>query len=456
MEGDIDVPHPRGMPARFAGSVASARTGRIGRTTVSGISGRKTRAVAAGLALLLAGGALAGCAGGDGRETIRFALAKPEAILYMTDLVEEYNSSQDEVHVVLDTSGIDAVSAGFVRGDPPDISLNNYNQETARFIQRCAMSDLSDTEAAQSVREDLTPFMDQFGVCPGRTSAIPYSVMGAAVIYNKAIFEQNDLEVPTTWDELIEVCETLEAAGVTPFYATFADNWTIGQGWYDYTVGGTIDTVAFFEGLAEEGTNVGPNSAVSFQKDQAEPVDKMLELSQYANSDAASRTYFEGNTAMANGEAAMYMQGPWAFGEIEKAAPDLDLGMFPLPVTDDPDDLKVRINMDLAAWIPEASEHQEAARAFLEYLYQPEVIQAYNESQLGFVPTKAAPPVSDERILGLQEYIDEGEIYQGSTQLVPRSIPIMNYAQAIMLGSDPQRILSNIDADYARLAFRQQ
>ena len=99
----------------------------------------------------------------------------------MRDLVEEYNASQDDVEVVLDTSGVDAVSAGFVRGDPPDIGLNNYNQETARFIQRCAMSDLSDTpEAAQSVREDLTPFMDQFGVCPGRTSAIPYSVMGAA------------------------------------------------------------------------------------------------------------------------------------------------------------------------------------------------------------------------------------------------------------------------------------
>ena len=47
-------------------------------------------------------------------------------------------------------------------------------------------------------------------------------------------------------------------------------------------------------------------------------------------------------------------------------------------------------------------------------------------------------------------------MYQGSTQLVPRAIPIMNYVQAIMLGSDPQRILSNIDADYARLAFRQQ
>jgi raffinose/stachyose/melibiose transport system substrate-binding protein len=423
---------------------------------VSGHVGRTTRALAGGLALLLAGAALAGCAGSDGRETIRFAFAKPEAIPYMRDLVQEYNSSQDKVNVVLDTSGVNAFSAGFVRGDPPDIGLNNYNQETARFIQRCAMSDLSDTTAAKSVREDLKPFMDQFGVCPGRTSAIPYSIMGAAVIYNKEIFEQQGLEVPTTWDELIAVCTSLEAAGITPFYATFADSWTIGQGWYDYTVGGTVDTLAFFDALAKEGVNVGPNSAVSFQKDQAEPVDKMLELSKYVNKDAPSRIYGDGNTAMAKGEAAMYMQGPWAFGEIAKAAPDLKLGMFPLPVTDNPSDLKARINMDLAAWIPEASKHKQAARAFLEYLYQPEVIQAYNESQLGFLPTKNAPPVTDERIAGLEKYIDAGEMYQGSTQLVPRAIPIMNYVQAIMLGSDPERVLSNIDADYARLAFRQQ
>ncbi len=415
-----------------------------------------TRTGAGIVAVGLAVSGLAACSASDGRETIRFAFAKREALPYMEELVQKYNASQDEVTVILDSSGIDAVSAGFVRGDPPDIALNNYNQETARFIQRCAMTDLSDTAAAQSVREDLTPFMDQFGVCPGRTSAIPYSIMGSAVIYNKEIFEQHDLDVPTTWDELIEVCETLQAAGVTPIYATFADNWTVGQGWYDYTVGGMIDTVAFFDDLAEEGADVGPNSAVSFQKDQAEPVDKMLELSQYVNADAASRLYGDGNTAMANGEGAMSLQGPWAFGEIAKAAPDLALGMFPLPVTDDPEDLKARINMDLAAWIPEASDHQEAARAFLEYLYQPEVIQEYNESQLGFLPTKDAPPVSDERIVGLQEYIDAGAIYQGSTTLVPRAIPINNYVQAIILGSDPQRILSNIDADYARLAFRQQ
>ena len=123
----------------------------------------------------------------------------------------------------------------------------------------------------------------------------------------------------------------------------------------------------------------------------------------------------------------MYLQGPWAFGEIAKAAPDLELGMFPLPVTDDPDDLKARINMDLAAWIPEASDHKEAARAFLGYLFQPEVIQAYNESQLGFGRPRTPHPCTTSASSGCRSTIDAGEFYQGSTQLVPRAIPIMNY-----------------------------
>ena len=49
----------------------------------------------------------------------------------------------------------------------------------------------------------------------------------------------------------------------------------------------------------------------------------------------------------------MYLQGPWALAETAKTDPDLDLGTFPLPMTDDPADLKVRVNTDRAAMIPE-------------------------------------------------------------------------------------------------------
>jgi ABC-type glycerol-3-phosphate transport system substrate-binding protein len=280
---------------------------------------RVTRFAVATLGLVIAGTSLAACSG-SGPEHIRFTFSKREAIGFMTDMVNEYNASQDEVHVEIDTSGVDVVSASFVRGNPPDIMLANYNYETARFVQRCALTDLSGTEAAADVRDDLQPMMDQYGTCEGRQSALPYSIMGASVIYNKTLFAENGIEVPTTWDELIAAADTLQAAGVTPFYATLKDDWTVGQGWYDYALGSSIDVLEFFDALAAEGADVGPDSAVSFEKDFADPLQRMTTLiDEYTNADAANRAYNDGNRAFALGEGAMYLQGPWAFSDDRRS-----------------------------------------------------------------------------------------------------------------------------------------
>ena len=182
------------------------------RTKVSARSTRIARALAAVAALAVVGGALAGCAPADGRETIRFTFSKREAIDFMTKKVAEYNAAQDKVRVVIDTSGVDVVSASFVRGNPPDLMLANYNMEVARFVSRCALSDLSGTKAAGEIADTYQPLLDQYGTCPGRTSALPYSVMAASVIYNKQIFAEHHIAVPTTWDELIAACDELKAA----------------------------------------------------------------------------------------------------------------------------------------------------------------------------------------------------------------------------------------------------
>ncbi|MFI8632962.1 ABC transporter substrate-binding protein [Microbacterium sp. NPDC077663] len=422
---------------------------------MSSITSRRRRAAAALAVAALGAATLAGCSA-DGRETIRFTFSKREALTFMQDVVKDYNASQDAVTVEMDTSGVDVVSASFVRGNPPDIMLANYNYEVARFVQRCALSDLGDTDAAATVREDLQPLMEQYGTCEGRTTALPYSVMASSVIYNTQIFEENGLEVPTTWDELIAVCDALEAAGVTPFYGTFKDDWTVAQGWYDYAIGGSIDVIDFFDGLAAEGAEVDGSSEVSFENDFTEPVEKMLQLAtEYTNEDADSRAYGDGNLAFGEGEAAMYLQGPWAFSEIAKTAPDAPLGTFPLPMTDDPDDRAIRVNMDLAAMIPDASTKKDAARDFLEYLYQPEIIEAYNESQLGFSPTTDAAAPDDPRVQGMQEFYDAGAIYQGPSVLVPKTIPVFAYAQALMFGQDPAQTFATMDSDWSRLAFRQ-
>lgn len=215
-----------------------------------------------------------------------------------------------------------------------------------------------------------------------------------------------------------------------------------------------IDVAGFYRKMNEIGEDVGPDSEVSFQKTMLEPVQRMVELIQYTNPDAPSRGYGDGNTAFANGAAAMILQGPWAFSEFDNVGTDLDLGTFPLPVTDDPEDLRVRVNIDLAFWIPEIADGRDGAIALMQYLWQPEIRHPYNEQFLGFGTTDDAPPVTDERIAELQPYYDSGRFYMGASQFIPQTIPAPNYMQAICLGQAPEPLLRRLDSDWASLAFR--
>lgn len=409
----------------------------------------------AGISAAGALAALSGCGGTSGaaRAEVTMLQAKPEAIPYFSGLADTFTSSQERIRVIHDTTS--NLTAGFVRRDPPDLGCYNYNLEMARFMERGALSDLSDMPAASRIRPDVQELVQHYATYPGRTSVLPYSVTAASVIYNKRIFAEHNLSVPVTWEDMIEVCEKLTAAGVTPIYSTFRDAWTVCQGLFDYTVGGMVDVAAFYERMRELGTEVGPDSDVSFQKTLLEPVTRMMKLAGYSNKDAAARGYGDGNTAMAQGKAAMYMQGPWAFGEIAKAGTDVDLGTFPLPMTDDPADRKVRVNIDQALWIPEMSTVKEESRKFLSFLMQPKIQNAYNKEFLAFGTTKDAPPVTDPRISQMRDYYDDGRFYTGASQFIPRTIPSENYIQAIANGASIEGTLRRFDQDWARLAFRQ-
>ncbi|WP_162801540.1 ABC transporter substrate-binding protein [Brachybacterium saurashtrense] len=411
------------------------------------------RSLLAGVGGAVAATALSACAGASGTSQLTLYQSKPEAIPYFSRLAADFTESQGRFAVQHDIAT--NLSASFVRNSPPDLGCLNYNLEMGRFMERGALSDLSDLPEAGRIREDVAELAEWYPTFEGRTSVLPYSVTAASVIYNRRIFAEHGLEVPTTWEEFLAVCETLQGADVTPIYATFLDAWTVAQGLFDYTVGGLVDVRSFYASMHEIGEDVGPDSEVSFQRTMLEPVQRMVELVEYTNSDAGNRGYGDGNTAMAQGRAAMYFQGPWAFGEIAKAGTDVDLGTFPLPMTDDPADLKVRVNIDLSLWVPEAANEKEGARALAQFLMRPEVQNPYNEEFLAFGTTKDAPPVTDERIAEMQQYYDEGRFYMGASQFIPNSIPAQNYIQSIVGGADPEPVLARMDADWARLAFRE-
>ncbi|WP_328807057.1 ABC transporter substrate-binding protein [Nocardiopsis coralli] len=405
----------------------------------------------------MAGGALAsvlaGCGSGGGGTRVSLHQSKPEAIPYFGDLLEQFNDEhRGSIHAVHDISA--NLSSGFARGNPPDLGCLNYNFEMLRFQERGALSDLSDLEAEANIAPEVRELVEHFPTYPGRTSVIPYSMMAAAVLYNEEIFAEHDLEIPTTYSGFIELCETLQEAGVDPVYSTYADAWTVSQGLIDYSVGGSIDVPAFMDELRDLGPEAGPDAPVSFSDTLREPLEKMLRIASFSQPGAAARNYGDGNVAFARGEAAMYLQGPWALTEIDRIDPGLPIGIFPLPMTEDPDDAGVRVHLDLALWIPEAASRPDEARELLRFLIRPEIADPYNQANLGFGVREDAPDVTDARLQDLQSYVDRAAFYQGISQALPGTIPFENYCQAIVTGQSLEAVLRTLDEDWARLARR--
>ena len=182
----------------------------------------------------------------------------------------------------------------------------------------------------------MQALVGQYATPEQSTHVIPYSIAAAGVIYNKQLFAQQGVAVPTTWTELLAACKTFQSAGVTPIYMTFKDPWTIQQGLFDYVSGSMMDVAGFFSQLKSLGANTGPQAPVSFTKSFRPVVDKMLQLLPFANKDAAARSYTDGNAAYAQGKSAMYLQGPWAIGELAKAAPKLQVAHLRPPLHGQP------------------------------------------------------------------------------------------------------------------------
>jgi raffinose/stachyose/melibiose transport system substrate-binding protein len=384
-----------------------------------------------------------------------FEETKPEVVPYFNNLVAKFNASQSQVVVTHDFTS--SLIAEFVRGNPPAIDCDNYNLTTSIFVARGVLADLAGFPQAQLIEPNIQALVTQYASYHGETSILPYSVAAEGVIYNVDLFDKVGVSsVPTTWSEFLAVCEKFKSANITPVYQTYGDTWTIQQGLFDYTVGGMVDVAAFYQQLAREGTNLGPNSSVSFDKDFTEPCKQMLSLSPYFNAGSIAKHYGDGNLAFANGQAGMYMQGPWAVGQVLAINPKLKMGTFPLPATEDASQTKCRVNLDLAIWLPRSqpAAQRQAAVQFLDYLMQPSVVNAYNQANLAFSPLKNAPPQTSAIVSGLQQYVSSGRFYQGAGTYVPITIPVGNFVQEMMLTGNVSGFTSSMDGAFKRLAVR--
>ncbi len=189
-------------------------------------------AVCSVAAMAVAGGC--GNSAGDGKIEVEIVQYKPEAANYFTAVEEEFNATHDDIHLKI-SSPNDAMAilkTRFIREDYPDIIGIGGDINYSYFMDAKILEDISDYEGLANINQGYLDIDEALKFVPIEgTYAVPYVANAAGILYNRDMFEEHGWTIPTTWDELLTLCDTIQGEGILPFYFGFKDIWTCLAPW---------------------------------------------------------------------------------------------------------------------------------------------------------------------------------------------------------------------------------
>jgi raffinose/stachyose/melibiose transport system substrate-binding protein len=412
-------------------------------------------ASASSLAVVALAAALGGCSAGSGSgvTTLNFFQFKGEALEDFNQIIADFEAENPDIKVVQNqvADADTLIRTLLVKDRVPDVITLNANGNFGRLAQAGVFRDFTGETVLDTINPAVQDILKDLGTYGDEVNGLGYVNNANGVIYNQDIFEEQGLEVPETWDEFIAVCDALQDAGIQPFYGTLADSWTGIPSWN--ALGAYPAQDGFFDKMREEGENVGADSDVSFEKDFGEAMDRQYQLFSYMQDGYRGKTYDDGNAAFANGEAAMLLQGIWATNPIKQVNPDIRMGIFPYP-TDDPADRLLVSGVDVVFTMGKDNPKQEAAMRFIDYVFQPDVIEAFAASQ-NMVPSVEGAELSDDPALqSVKPFFDDGMITGFIDHQVPPSIPLIPIDQEFLFNGNAESALAALDNEWRKVAAR--
>lgn len=382
-----------------------------------------TRISAVGATSLAAALVLTGCSGSDdggggedgGATTLSVYIdSTPSSVDLWNGLIAAYAEVEPDVTVEVEThpagsEGDNLIKTRLATGEMNDLFWYNSGSLFQALKPDQNLVPLTDEPWVDSLDDNFTTVVSTDAGLYGAPVGASFA---GAVVYNKDIYADLGLEVPTTWDEYMANNEAIKDAGLVAVVQTYGDTWTSQVP----VLGDFYNVEAAEPGWAEAYTA----GDAKFADQPALAGFEHLEEVQAAgllNENHASAIYDDGVRMLTAGEAAHY---PMLTGNVASAIgenyPDSadSIGVFPLP-GDDADNNGLTVWMPNGTYIPTSTEgaQLDAAKAFLTWLVSPESCDVQAEvSTLGgpFVvdgcdlPDDVPALVSD-----MQPYFDSGD-----------------------------------------------
>lgn len=265
------------------------------------------------------------------------------------------------------------------------------------FAPQNAFLDLSDYVAAwdETKRNDFYESVWRFGTFEDKQYGIPWIAHSMALIYNKTMFEEAGLDPnapPTTWDELYAYAEKLTSGEQYGYGLVGKQGHDMAWSWYNLVRqnGGTL------------ASQDGDDWSVALNSPEAlEALEFYIKLRNVAPPETTTTGGGEANTLFIQKRVAMYVLGPWAVAGINKDAPDIEVGVAPLPYSMMP---ATTAGAGLLT-VPRTTKHPEAAWRLINFLTEVENQVKLVSTGFAFrIPTRQSA-VQDEWFQEHPEYI---------------------------------------------------
>ncbi|MGW6006135.1 ABC transporter substrate-binding protein [Oerskovia enterophila] len=359
--------------------------------------------------------ALAGCAGGGGSggdsddktltiwhyESDESAMGQAWA-----KAIEIFEDENPDVEVVVEKQTFEQIQKNakivLTGDDVPDVMEYNKGNATAgQLASQGLLTPLTDAakergwDTTLSGSLQTTATYDENGLMgSGDWYGVPNYGEFVGVYYNKDMFAQHGLEIPTTLAELEAAMATFQAAGITPLAEAGAE-YPLGQLWYELVLANAdqefVDAYQLFDGDVDF---QGPEMTQATET-LADWIDKG-----YIASDSAALTAEDMGVSFINGTYPMMVSGSWWFGRIVEEM-DADWGQFNFPGN------TLQVGSSGNLWVvPTNANSKSLAEEFIDITLRPEVQNILGEA--GGLPVAGdVSAITDERTQALTQNFND-------------------------------------------------
>ena len=245
----------------------------------------------------------------------------------------------------------------------------------------------------------------------GRMYTLPIESKPNTFWYNKSIYNELGLVEPESWDQLMNHAKIIKEAGYIPFAVSGNLTRWMTAFWFDYILLNTSG------GEFRERLMWGEESWESEQVFNTFEIWKEMVDAGYFNSSINSADSKEVTAMVANGEAAMMLQGPWAISEMALLGlePGEDFDLFPFPVINE--ELKPAAEGAILAWaINPSSSVIPATERLMAYMAQYESSKFLSSKRITLGARKdIGMEIYDEKtrplMEGLNDVLNESPLY---------------------------------------------